>query len=229
MQVFSVGAESARGLDISTINLTEYERHWYLLPDTSLTAPDHEARVMAANAWKPLRLKAAQSEDFKSKAYFQDALDLSLPGCCTCVSENARTKLEPSLGDQVKFLPIDLKGAPMPYWALYATRFYSKVDLSRSRIREPAAYISDRRLELREPYFLDSSELDELFIFRVAGAPEYVPFALGDYVTQRFVDLVTAHSLGGFSFMRLLPHGEVLPPGEARIQISRGPKYKPAW
>jgi hypothetical protein len=208
-----------------------YERFQYLDPDPSLYSVDQQARSRAAESWSGIEVRAAQSPHHRSKAYFQDALGAGffLPGCGTCVSDHARAKLESDLGDQARFLPISVIGAPMPYWILYATRYFDGIDLDRSRVRAPAEYIADRRLELREPYFPATSELEELIIFRVAGTKAYVPFALGDYVTQRFLELVRKHNLGGFSFARVRPYREPLAPDEAPILISRGPRYKPTW
>jgi hypothetical protein len=152
-----------------------------------------------------------------------------LPGCNICVSENARKKLEPELGDQTMFLPIEVVGAPMPYWILYVTRYYNGIDLRRSRLKVPSASIADRRKELRQPAFIDSAELDGLYLFRVAGSQEFTPFALGDFATHRFLDLVSDLKLGGFSFLPARAPEEPVPPGEPPMLVSAGPRYQPLW
>ena len=230
MNVFEASAESSPGLEIVMPVGEPLDDFRYLDPDASLDFADQGARGRAARHWAGMTVLARQAAGVNKKAYFQDALGAGffLPGCVTCVSDRGMRVLEPHLRGQVSFLPLEILGAPMPYWILYATRFYDKIDIERSSLREAPSYVADRRAELRQPWFLDSPELAGLMIFRVAGAKDYVPFALGDYVTQNFVDLVIAHRIGGFAFTPCHAGGdaalESFPPTG-----SSGPKYQPSW
>jgi hypothetical protein len=208
----------------------KYEDHWYLFPDADLVAPDPGARRNAAAKWAGMTVFASQDKSSRSKAFFEDAIGpgFSLPGCTLCVSETARRVLEPAVGDQAAFLPIEVVGAPMPYWILYVTRFYDGVDLRKSRLKVPSTAIADRRQELRDPVFLNSRQLEELYLFRVTGTHEFTPFALGDFATQRFLDLVVTQKLGGFSFLPVRA-ADPVPFDETKMIVTAGTRYQPAW
>lgn len=228
MDIFYLsGTSNSDGLEILMGDALLSPAHLYLNPDTDATPPLQNARAIAAMLWQPLSISWRQAPHIRAKAFFEDATGpgFSLPGCNLCVSDHARIELTPYLKDQATFLPINIRGAPQTYWVLYVTRYYDKIDLSNSKVRIPSAYISDRRLELREPAFYESEELSQLHVFRVRGTSEYVPFALGDFATEKFRSLVSAIGLGGFSFMRATATARRMAVGEPPVLMSKGKRY----
>jgi hypothetical protein len=231
MDIFHLsGTGNSQSLELSMCENLDRSPFEYLNPDLDV-APASIARVHAAARWTGLTIESKQAIGVRGKPYFEDATGpgFSLPGCTLCVSDRARNLLAPALRTQAIFLPIDIRGAPTQYWILYVTAFYGAIDTQRSYLRDAPSYVKDRRKELRTPVFLDSPELQSLYVFRVPGTATYVPFALGDFATQRFLDLVNEQGLGGFGFIRLRAKGEPLRPAESPVIVSKGPIYLPKW
>lgn len=224
------GVGSSKGLVISMAEALHNPAYAFLYPDVAGQSQPAD-RSRAAARWNGLTIAPLRASDPKATAFFEDATGpgFSLPGCTLCVSERVRDALGPALEGQAVFLPIEIRGAPEKYWIFYVTNYYTGIDLHRSVFRDAPSYSQDRRRELRSPVFVETPELKELLVFRVPSSSEFVPFALGDFATQRFKDLVIEAGLSGFSFIRVRGKGELLRPGEPAVFTSKGPKYPPAW
>lgn len=231
MEIFDVsGIGSSKGLAISMGDDFLPSNYYFLDPDIEPN-PLPSARFDAAKKWQSLRIQSMPAVGRRAKPYFEDATGpgFYLPGCSFAVNDYARAKLEPILGDQVIFLPLEIAGAPCNYWVFYVTHYYGGVDLERSRFRAAQSYSEDKRKELRDVIFLDSPKLRELFVFRVPGTAEYFPFALGDFATRQFFDLVHDLKLGGFHFVKVIGKGEIIDPTVPPVLVSKGAKYVPDW
>jgi hypothetical protein len=223
MEIYDLsGTANSRGLAILMGDSFDQEQYAFLNPDIE-SNPTSRRRRDAAQQWKGLRAWCGQALDSRATPFLEDATGpgFFLPGCSICVSENARVALLPHLADQVLFLPIDLVGAPQQYWVLYATEYSGELDMQRSQFRGAPSYVQDRRRELRRPVFLSNPLLDNLYIFRVPGNDDYVPFAQGDFATKRFFDLVVSLGLSGFGFRAI--QGEQSSP--AQTIVTTGPRY----
>jgi hypothetical protein len=215
---------------ISDIALETRELLEYLNPDDGPN-PAVGARHLAASKWEKLKLTVKAGHDKRVKPYFQDAIGpgFMLPGCSLAVGESAKQILEPYLGDKVRFLSLDVVGSPCPYWAFYATEYYSgELDMDQSIFRPPYSSASDRRQMLRAAAFPSSKELDEMYVFRVPGTAEYVVPDI-TYATKKFLELVVKLNLGGFTFSRIHFRGFKARSEDNPVYVSPGPKYFPNW
>lgn len=231
MQIYELnGIGNRERIAISAITLEVYDRFLFMNPDDGPN-PAPTARHAAADKWPGLQVFAERGHDKRVKPYFQDAIGpgFSLPGCEVAVSEHARGVLAPILGDHVRFLPLDVVGAPCKYWAFYVTQYYyGELDETLTVFKPPYNSAPDRRKMLRAAAFNPSEQLDKLYVFRVPGAVDYV-VPDNTYATQKFFDLVTEHRLGGFNFMKIYYKGFKLSPSEEPVFTSIGPEYQPNW
>lgn len=228
MEIFQLsGTGEKNGLAVNGITLDMvYGPLAFMNPDESVNPPP-SARVEVAKRWPGLRVVAEPGEEKRLKVYLQDAIGpgFSFPGCDLAVTDHAREVLEPVLGDQVLFLDLDVVGAPLKYWAFYATTYYEMIDEDLCVITPPYESASDRRPMVRQVGFRQTEQLEELYAFRVPSTAVYrVPYNV-TFATQRLLDLVVKHNLGGFTFSRNYHKGFKLPPGEKSVFVSPGPKY----
>lgn len=227
-QFFAIGDRER--IAISGTTLEVCDRFLFMNPDDG-PDPAPTARHAAADKWPGLQVFAERGHDKRIKSYFQDAIGpgFTLPGCDVAVSEHAREVLAPILGDHVRFLPLDVVGAPCKYWAFYVTQYYyGELDEDLTVFKPPYNSAPDRRKMLRAAAFKPSERLDELYVFRVPGTVDYVVPDI-TYATQRFFDLVKEHQLGGFNFMRIHYKGFKADPSEGPSFRSSGPEYLPDW
>jgi len=149
-----------------------------------------------------------------------------LPGCELAVSEKARQLLSGPLASEAAFLPVDVRGAPGPYWLLYALEYCGAVDMAKSVFTEPYASALDRRAMLRKPAFEQSANLEQRLVFRIPGSSTFVPPDV-TYATEAFLNLVQKLKLSGFTFLRILSKDRKLQDGEKPVLVSRGAQYVP--
>lgn len=227
-QMYAIGDRER--IAISGITLEIRDQFLFMNPDDGPNPPAN-ARIVAAEKWPGLQVFAERGHDKRIKSYFQDAIGpgFALHGCDVAVSEHAREVLAPILGDYVRFLPLDVVGAPSKYWAFYVTHYYfGELDEELSVFKPPYSSAPDRRKMLRAAAFKPSKKLDDLYVFRLPGTVDYVVPDV-TYATQKFYDLVTKHNLGGFNFMRIYYKGFKADPSEGPSLVSTGPKYLPDW
>lgn len=231
MEIYNLyGIGDRERIAISGITLESRDRLLFMNPDDGPN-PLPTARHAAADKWPGLQVFTERGHDKRVKSYFQDAIGpgFSLPGCDVAVSDHARDVLAPILGDHVRFLPLDVVGAPCKYWGFYVTKYYyGALDETLTVFSPPYSSAPDRRKMLRAAAFKPSKELDELFVFRVPGTVDYVVPDI-TYATQKFCSLVTELRLGGFNFLRIYYKGFKLGPSEKPVLTSSGPQYQPSW
>jgi len=227
MKIYQLsGIGDRERIAISGITLETCDQLVFMNPDDGPN-PLLTARHAAADKWPGLQVFAERGHDKRVKSYFQDAIGpgFSLPGCDVAVSEHAREVLAPILGDHVRFLPLDIVGAPCKYWAFYVTKYYyGALDETLTVFSPPYSSAPDRRKMLRAAAFKSSKELEELFVFRVPGTVAYVVPDI-TYATQNFFDLVAEHRLGGFNFLKIYYKGFKLGASEEPVLTSTGPEY----
>lgn len=229
MEIFKLSGtgEEKNGLAVNGITLDMvYGPLAFMDPDDA-PHPSPLARVEAAKHWPGLQVVAEPGEEKRLKTYLQDAIGpgFSFPGCDLAVSDHAREVLEPVLGDQAMFLNLDVVGAPFRYWAFYATQYYDDLDEDLCVLAPPYDSAPDRRMMMRHAGFKQTERLDHLYVFRVPGTERYTPPYNVTFATQRFLDLVVKHQLGGFTFSKNYHKGFKLPPGDKSVFVSPGPKY----
>ncbi|MFZ6638970.1 hypothetical protein ACO0LL_04470 [Undibacterium sp. TC4M20W] len=223
-ELSSVGKASKIG--IHGITLETREQLKFMNPDDGPN-PAPTARQVAADQWPGLQVVAKREHDKKAKPYFLDVVGpgFVVPGCEIAVSDHARKILEPILEEQVRFLSLDIVGAPCQYWALYVTQYYfGELDQELSRFDEPYSSAKDRRKMLRAPAFKQSAILDDLYIFRLPGTLDYVVSDCS-YATEKFYELAKLHNLGGFSFLNIYYKGFKADPLVGPVLVTSGTKY----
>ncbi len=227
MDIYTISAiGDQERIAISGITLEVRDELLFMNPDR-MRNPPSDARLRAAEKWPGLQVFAERGHDKRIKSYFQDAIGpgFSFDGCEIAVSEHAREVLAPILGDQVRFLSLDIVGAPCKYWAFYATQYYyGELDEELSVFVPPYGSAPDRRKMLRAPAFKADQSLSDLYVFRLPGTMDYV-VPDNTYATQKFFDLLKEHELGGFNFNRIYYKGFKANPAEGRSLVSAGPKY----
>jgi hypothetical protein len=228
MEIYELSGsgENTNGLAITGITLKLAHGPLAFMNPDKAPNPSPSARVEAASHWTGLRVVAEQAK-VKRKPYLRDAIGpgFSFPGCSLAVSDHAKEILEPILGDQVIFLDLDVVHAPFKYWGFYATQYYDDLDEDLCVLEEPYDSAPDRRMMMRQVGFKQTERLEALYVFRVPGTERYTPPPNVTFATQKFLDLVVEHNLGGFSFLKNYHKGFRLPPGEKPVLHPPGPKY----
>ena len=102
-----------------------------------------DARRSIPLAISHLGFKSVVLEGMRTKRRFSDmskidgfTLDCTLLGVDTLVSEMARDKLVPFLGDECSFIPVVVEGAPWPYCLMWLHRLFDAFDTTRSLLRD---------------------------------------------------------------------------------------------
>jgi hypothetical protein len=228
MEVLKIsGSGDKNGLAITGITLDMCLGPLAFMNPDDAPNPPLAARRDAAKKWPGVRVVAEHGQENRLKTYLQDAIGpgFSFPGCDLAVSDRAREILEPILGSQVAFLDLDVVNAGRKYWAFYPTQYYSNLDPELCELSPPYPSAADRRPMMRKVGFVQSEELEQLYVFRVPSTAAYSVFAPGTFATQKFLDLVVKHQLGGFTFSKNFHKGFRLSPGEQQVIVSNGPKY----
>jgi hypothetical protein len=154
--------------------------------------PDYKDRVKFFNAQPLIRIdRNIESTPRGSKAKLGDFSNLDY-GPEPCMSARAKDLLGPHLINLGQWLALECDEAP--YWLFNVTHTADALDEAHSEV----ARFRDGRVMDIDSFAFNPMKLDGEMLFTL---PECR--AVGNLVTQDFVDLVHQHSLTGFSF-RLL-------------------------
>lgn len=116
-------------------------------------------------------------------------------GFSSCVSYRFVECMSPHLEGQCEFIPLEVEGAPTPYFILWVTRILDALDEEQTIFTKPRE--DGRRVIVRakfkEPVVGDS------LLFRLPGKRYFAHNA--DYATAPFIELCKQYELTGFEFM----------------------------
>lgn len=115
-------------------------------------------------------------------------------GFNSCVSQRCADILAPHVGHNCRFIPLDVPGAPFPYYVLWVTTVADVLDEDASAFGVPR---TDGFKTLIRAKFKPAAA--DALLFRLPGGRYFGHDE--DYASEAFVDLCQHHRLTGFEFM----------------------------
>lgn len=161
-----------------------------------------DARMTVPSALYALKFESRPSDDRRVKARFLDVIGINpftpdggiLLGFECIVSESARDKLAPYLKDECTFVPVELAGAPQPYYILWVHKICDSLDEERSRLGDDD-FTPGKKRPFRAVFHLD--KINATYLFRV---PQWKYDMDCDLALTSFRDLVHDLKITGFTF-----------------------------
>lgn len=184
MTIYALGADAKT----THLELAQFEMFdWSMY----LAEGDYLPTSVVRSRWKPLALRLqglrrrdAQPQDAYPVGYFA--------GVALVVSARFRETAERHFRDQCAFLPVQVEGTKVEYFALWANNVLDGIlDIAQSDVREgPGKTVSIRQ------YVIAESAIQGVDIFRL---PERFS-GVQELVTQKFVDVTRTEGLVGLTF-----------------------------
>ena len=150
-----------------------------------------DARTEVPPLVSSFRFESGPPHERKVKVKFLDALsidrhtlDCFILGMDTLVSESARDKLAPFLKEECSFIPVDLVGAPQPYFVMWIHKICDAIDEERSLLGNDDWNPLKKR-PFRAAFHLN--KIDAHYLFRV---PQWKYSMDCDLALKPFRDLV---------------------------------------
>lgn len=116
-------------------------------------------------------------------------------GFSSCVSQHFVECMGRHLEGQCEFVPVDVEGAPMPYFILWVTQILDALDADQTKF---ATTQPDGRKVIARAKFNEQVVGDSL-LFRLPGNRYFAHNA--DYATVPFIELCQRYELTGLEFM----------------------------
>jgi hypothetical protein len=116
-------------------------------------------------------------------------------GFVSCVSQRFMECMAPYLSGQCVFVPVEVAGAPAPYFILWVTRILDALDEEQTRV---ATSWKDGRKVIARAKFREEVVGGSL-LFRLPGKRYFAQDS--DYATEPFIELCQRHELTGLEFM----------------------------
>ena len=116
-------------------------------------------------------------------------------GFNSCVSQRFVECMAPHLEGQCEFVPVEVEGAPTPYFILWVTRILDALDEELTIFTKPR---EDGRRVIVKAKFNEQIVGDSL-LFRLPGRRYFAQDS--DYATAPFIELCQRYELTGLEFM----------------------------
>jgi hypothetical protein len=178
------------------------DEHFVLLPEVNALQAGVRKFPSTLPAWWGFYVEPDEDKRFKFR--IDDAISSTdgFFGVDNFVSEEAVRALAPHVGHECEFHPIEIKGTPQPYYALWIKDHIPAVDLSKAQVRPVGHNVRNGEpcVRLLTYEFRDEMVKDR-FLFRLTG-DQLDEGSLVDYATDRFASLVKRLGITGFHFYK---------------------------